>query len=471
MDKKRMSRRNFLLLCGGTAAGGLLGACAPQVVEKTVEVEVTREVQVEETVEVEKVVEVERTVEVAPATPEPFNLVVAAHWPLETSSGWEGVYREFVRKYPTVTVEPQEIPYGEYDVKILTQIAGGVGPDAMSVGNIYNWAFVNKGVLAVLDPYLEMFDVSTDDYPDVYVAERTFGGELYSIPNDLQPDAVVFYNKALFDEAGVSVPDADYTWDDLRAMAIQLTKIDSSGDVSQYGMVHHQFYTHTLHAYAGGFVDDAETPSKCILDTDEAIAALQMELDLIYEDQSVPGPQMLSDMGTWALPFFGAGKAAMWPVNWSPVVYGLETMKDIDIGAFIMPTAPDGNRAYEIGNTAFGVWTGSEHQEAAAEFILLLNGELGWTLAMEAAKGNVFAPAHEGAFAKWLEYPEGPAKEDREVNAFGAEYGVFMPRHERWTEIRNKYIHPDIDLIIRQEQPLAETMAEIAQAVNAELGA
>ena len=56
MEKQKLSRRDFLLLSGTAAAGTLLAACQPEVVERTVEVEKVVEQTVE--VEVEKVVEV-----------------------------------------------------------------------------------------------------------------------------------------------------------------------------------------------------------------------------------------------------------------------------------------------------------------------------------------------------------------------------------------------------------------------------
>ena len=59
--------------------------------------------------------------------------------------------------------------------------------------------------------------------------------------------------------------------------------------------------------------------------------------------------------------------------------------------------------------------------------------------------------------------------EDRWVNLFGAEYGMFLPRHERWTEINTKIIGPEMDLVMRGDKPAAETMTAMAEQVTAEL--
>ena len=57
----------------------------------------------------------------------------------------------------------------------------------------------------------------------------------YGLPRDFQT-IVLFYNKDMFDAAGMAYPTASWTWDDLRAAAKQLT-LDKNGDgiADQYG--------------------------------------------------------------------------------------------------------------------------------------------------------------------------------------------------------------------------------------------
>jgi hypothetical protein len=96
MQKKRLSRRDFLNLSAGTAAGSLLaayGSAEPQVIEKTIEVE--KEVEKIVTVEVEKEVvkEVEKIVEVQaePPPPDVIPIRFAAHGGWDWMIAWLGL--------------------------------------------------------------------------------------------------------------------------------------------------------------------------------------------------------------------------------------------------------------------------------------------------------------------------------------------------------------------------------------------
>jgi multiple sugar transport system substrate-binding protein len=481
MSIRRLSRREFLTAAAGALGAGVLASCAPEVIKETVTVKETVIVE-GESVEVTRIVEGETVketvvveVEVEAPPPEPFEIVVSAHWPLEETGGYAGVYREFVRLHPEVTVVAQEVPYGEAVVKRLTQVAAGVAPDAITIDPPWFLPFYENGVLEALDPYMEAFGVSKDEYFEIPIMEFSFDGMLYGIPNDMQPECCIFTNEALFAEAGVdqlgSGPDATDTWDDLRALTLALTKFDDAGKATQHGLTNSDHYGDLLMSYAGGYVDDVDNPTKCVMGTDEAIQGVQLRLDQIYEDLSVPGPQMVDDLGTNTASLFGGGLVSMTgPTAWAAIVlFADNTWAEVEVSAFLGPTGPTGIRGYELSETSFGVTTTSEHPQAAAEFILLLNGEVGWGLAMEEADGNIFAPAHKGAFAAWEQYPGGPAKDRRRINLVGNDFAVHWPRFDGWAEIRDKYIRPDMDLVVRQELPVAETMRAIAETVDAEL--
>ena len=66
---------------------------------------------------------------------------------------------------------------------------------------------------------------------DVVKLYQKDDGKQLGIPKDLD-SAAVWYNKDMFDEAGIPYPTADWTWDDFREIAKKLTKADGS----QYGL-------------------------------------------------------------------------------------------------------------------------------------------------------------------------------------------------------------------------------------------
>ena len=78
MKERKLSRRDFLLLSGGAAAGTVLAACQPQVIEKTVEVPVEVTKIVTEVEEVEVPVEVEVTAVPPPQEPVTIRFIATA---------------------------------------------------------------------------------------------------------------------------------------------------------------------------------------------------------------------------------------------------------------------------------------------------------------------------------------------------------------------------------------------------------
>ena len=92
-------------------------------------------------------------------------------------------------------------------------------------------------MLEPLGPYLARASSSreADFYPEAIDPFR-WQGELMCIPQNLS-SLVVYYNKELFDDAGLPYPEDDWTWDEFLATAQALTQdIDGDGATDQYGL-------------------------------------------------------------------------------------------------------------------------------------------------------------------------------------------------------------------------------------------
>ena len=124
--------------------------------------------------------------------------------------------KSFEAANPEAKVQLESVPT-EYGPKLLTQFAAGTAPDVFQVGDGDVSTFAAQGVLEPLDPYI------TGDNPldmDVFfpgvAAIGKVGDQTYLLTKDYSP-LVLFYNKKLFDAAGVAYPTAEWTWDDMRA--------------------------------------------------------------------------------------------------------------------------------------------------------------------------------------------------------------------------------------------------------------
>src|SRR5262249_41996993 len=141
-------------------------------------------------------------------------------------NGFKPIIDAFEQKYPNIRWKGTAIPYGEMHTKIVTLVAGGTPPDGMSVPSDRAAEPILRRVLPENDPYVAK-DKSVP-IADVYPARLLnykLADKLYALPIDNGSEAV-YYNKELFDKAGVPYPKNDWTWDDLLDKARRLTRTD-----------------------------------------------------------------------------------------------------------------------------------------------------------------------------------------------------------------------------------------------------
>ncbi len=131
----------------------------------------------------------------------------------------EKIAEAFTAEHPNVTVEIQLTPYKEYFTKLQTAVSGGSAADVFWMNGPNFQLYASNGVLAPLD---DQGGIDPADYSQGLVDLYTFDGKLYGAPKDFDTVAL-WYNKELFDAAGVAYPEAGWTWDDFTAAAAALT--------------------------------------------------------------------------------------------------------------------------------------------------------------------------------------------------------------------------------------------------------
>ena len=93
---------------------------------------------------------------------------------------------------------------------------------------------------------------------------------------------ILYYNKDLFDKAGVAYPTENWTWDDLTAAAEKLTVKDASGNVTQYALAMESSSKYDngssrTAAHPGRYVN----PSKCMLADPKSVEAITFFADMM----------------------------------------------------------------------------------------------------------------------------------------------------------------------------------------------
>src|SRR4029079_3440616 len=171
--------------------------------------------------------------------------------------------------------------------------AGGAAPDVFAMDGPLYPDYQARDVLLDLQPFIDRdrFDVTqlADQRVDVF---KTADGQ-FGLPRDLNV-GVLYYNKAMFDAAGIPYPDDTWDWAKLTEVAKQLTKDDNNdGKVDQWG-----FYTETTDmenfwlsaVWQNGGDVLAPDGKSTVLDTDQAAGGIQFLQDLIWKDKVMPDP-------------------------------------------------------------------------------------------------------------------------------------------------------------------------------------
>lgn len=166
---------------------------------------------------------------------DPITLKMTA-WDIATTPYWQAVVDAYEAQNPNVTVELLEISSAEYQDKVNIMLSGGDDTDIITVKDIPGYsAMLTRGQIAPLEDYIDADGVDLSVYSGA-AEELTFEDSIYALPfrSDIW---ILYYNKDLFDAAGVDYPSNDITWEEYDAIARELTSGEGAEKV--YGTHHH----------------------------------------------------------------------------------------------------------------------------------------------------------------------------------------------------------------------------------------
>lgn len=141
-----------------------------------------------------------------------------AGWSLSTTPEFQTLADAFHAAHPNVTVNLKEYDATNYDTQMTADLAAGSAPDLYILKNLKNFfTYQDGGQLMDVSDVASQLNKSTSGLSAYQVAGKT-----YAVPYR-QDSWYLYYNKDLFDKAGVSYPDGKWTWDDYAAAAKKLT--------------------------------------------------------------------------------------------------------------------------------------------------------------------------------------------------------------------------------------------------------
>jgi len=208
-------------------------------------------------------------------------------------AAFENLVTAFETKFPDIDVNLLHIPgQNDYRRRLATDFASGTPADITLINYRRYANFAAKDVLEPLGPYLAKSQIikEADFYPEA-MQPFYWQGTLMCIPQNLS-SLVVYYNKKLFDDAGVAYPSDDWTWDDFVTTAKALTKdTDGDGVTDQYGLGTEASIFRLapfIWQNGGDIVDNQDAPTRLTLDTPESSEAVRWFIALQTEHKVVP---------------------------------------------------------------------------------------------------------------------------------------------------------------------------------------
>src|SRR5581483_8036448 len=141
----------------------------------------------------------------------------------------------FEKLHPNIKVNWSPIP-GDYATKMRANIASNTVPDVFYLQPSMSNEYISAGKLLNLSPYMAHDGIKASDYYSTLLNPFVCtSGQVYGLPKDWN-SLGVFYNKQMFQAAGLSTPGVGWTWTDLQNDAKKLTKNPGTPQ-SVYGVV------------------------------------------------------------------------------------------------------------------------------------------------------------------------------------------------------------------------------------------
>ena len=322
--------------------------------------------------------------------------------------------KRFEAANPNIKVKQTTFPYADYQTKIAAAMPAGQGPDVVQL--FYGWLdnFVSAKFIQPLPR--DAFPPATIEkefYPIVSAMKRD--GEYYALPTAVRSLAL-FYNKKLFQEAGLDPNTPPKTVDELLDFAKKTTKRDGADNMLSAGITldfpgqDYHWWRETLLRQNGGapYSDDNKTVT---YDSEAGAKSLNWYADL--QRVHKVGQVGFMDEGQAA---FRAGRAAM-TIDGSFRLGAFGGIKAFEWGVAELPASADGKKANFASYWVNGITTKptGEKLEAAKKFLAFVTtpeamqlwletvGELPARKAAAETEKNLSNPIY-GPFLKALNY-------------------------------------------------------------------
>ena len=333
---------------------------------------------------------------------------------------WQAFVDGVKESDPEFNLEMEGPSFQDYWTKVKTRMSASDAPCILATQAAR--AQELKELLAPLDELVASNNVDMSAYNEAMLKGLTVDGKLRAIPYDAAP-LILYYNKDLFDQAGLEHPGKNYTWDQFVADAKALT----NGDV--YGVsIPPIFQTPASIVYANGgaVVENGELK----LTEQTTVDSIQDVFDLAAKHKVMKAP-LAADAEDIQLQTFRAGKAAM--IIDGPWVYdSLVSTEGLSVGMAVVPSR-SGESIGMVQGSGFGISEKCADKETAFQNIMKMTTP---DVMRYVARSHGNVPAIDAAFDGWA---EGKDPNDVEIVKYMTENAKTYETTENWQQLEVEF--------------------------------
>ena len=285
----------------------------------------------------------------------------------------------YTKAHPNVTVTVKNLPVANSNQELSTMIAGQDAPDIVEVGavNSIGESLFAKGQLLNLTSYIKSAGLNLQrTFNPGLISGYAYKGEQYAIP-DRGGYIVFYYNKAMFEKAGLPLPTDGWTWSQFVSDAQKLTVVQG-GKTVQWGAAIDNWepaVDSVTHSFGASPVSSDLTSAT--LDSPQYENALSSYNDLVWKYHVSPSPQDYANYGQNVNrdALFAEGKAAMiWAGLWD---IPTDVQDHINFGIMDPPTGTPGDGNMMAAGTGLAVSAQSHYPQVAFDVIQAMTSPAG----------------------------------------------------------------------------------------------
>ncbi len=310
----------------------------------------------------------------------------------------------FNKRYPNVKIDAQAIPYDDLRQKLLTAIARGQTPDLLRADIIWVPEFAELGALAKLDELMPDFEAYKERFYPGPLATNYYRGHYYGLPLDTNT-RVLFYNKDVFAEAGITAPPATFeeftaACEKIKALGKAETYCFAEGGTGAWNVLP------WIWSNGGAITDPEYTKATGYLNSPATVGAVTMLRDWLNNGYLSPG---ILGGGIATSEAIGKGQVGMIVDGpWMPPIFQAQ-FPDLNYDLAPFPAGPGGSISV-VGGEDIVLFEQSKNKDAALAFLRFVleeeaqiaMGKTGQMPVLKSLTGHPDLPAYFAVFQQQL---------------------------------------------------------------------